>query len=184
MTKVHPTPRVQRLATILRPAEVRAVQSGVRIRERAHQVLEPQHEIGLREVLTARRGPHTALPRRNFQTFKPLLHLFQTVKNLVHRGVHAVALLFLSRRSATGGKDSATGSAVPSFDWRDPERIAAANAVARTEPQTIARARALVANPPAALAEGSDERHAAWLVALADLRHRRTAAAATGGTAA
>ncbi|WP_268801851.1 hypothetical protein [Paracoccus solventivorans] len=41
-----------------------------------------------------------------------------------------------------------------------------------------------MANPPAALAEGSDERHAAWLVALADLRHRRTAAAATGGTAA
>lgn len=125
-----------------------------------------------------------AIGSASFKVVKPLLHLFQALDNLVHRGVHAVALLFLSRRSATGGNDSATVSAVPSIDWSDPERIAAATEIGKSEPQTVVIARALVADPATAQAKGRDERHAAWLVALADLRHRRSGTAQTGGTAA
>lgn len=55
---------------------------------------------------------------------------------------------------------------------------------ARDEPETVAQARALIANADAASREGETERQLAWLVALADRRQRRAAAPRCGGTAA
>lgn len=59
-----------------------------------------------------------------------------------------------------------------------------AHVTAAAEPETVSEARAVVANPAFAATHSADYRQCAWLVALADLRHRRTAAAATGGTVA
>lgn len=61
---------------------------------------------------------------------------------------------------------------------------AAIGDIARDEPGTVSQARALLADPHAALAEPEAERQVAWLVALADLQHRRAVAAKLGGTAA
>ena len=65
-----------------------------------------------------------------------------------------------------------------------PRATSDADVTAATEPETVREARAIVANPVFAAARSTDHRQLAWLVALADLRHRRTAAGATGGTAA
>lgn len=62
--------------------------------------------------------------------------------------------------------------------WREAQRAA------RSEPDTVREARALVADPVAAAAMPTAWRQVAWLVAQADLRHRRTAALLAGGTAA
>lgn len=55
---------------------------------------------------------------------------------------------------------------------------------AREEPTTVAEARAMIADPQAALAESELERQVAWLVAGADLRQRRASAAQGGRTVA
>lgn len=65
-----------------------------------------------------------------------------------------------------------------------PRATSDANVTAASEPETVQEARAIVANADFAAAHSADYRQCAWLVALADLRHRRTAAAQTGGTAA
>lgn len=62
--------------------------------------------------------------------------------------------------------------------------LAAIHATALEEPDTVAEARALLADADAALEKPEAERQAAWLVALADLQHRRDAVAQFGGTAA
>lgn len=65
-----------------------------------------------------------------------------------------------------------------------PRATSDAHATAMTEPETVREARAIVANPAFAAVRSAEYRQCAWLVALADLRNRRTAAASTGGTAA
>lgn len=59
-----------------------------------------------------------------------------------------------------------------------------AHHTAAAEPETVREARAIVANPAFAAAHSAGYRQCAWLVALADLRHRSGATASTGGTAA
>ncbi|SDL36503.1 hypothetical protein [Paracoccus chinensis] len=58
--------------------------------------------------------------------------------------------------------------------------VAEADRTAKAEPATVAEARDLIRDPRAALDAPELHRHVAWLVAGADLRHRR-ASAATGG---
>lgn len=71
---------------------------------------------------------------------------------------------------------------MPTPDFRD--IIAACHDEARESPQTVVKARGLIADPVAAHRAGVVEMQMAWLVALADLRHRRTGTVSTGGTAA
>lgn len=65
-----------------------------------------------------------------------------------------------------------------------PRATSDAHVTAATEPETVSEARAIVANPAFAATRSADYRQCAWLVALADLRHRRSGTAQTGGTAA
>lgn len=86
--------------------------------------------------------------------------------------------------------DAAAADPAPAADSGQMEIVdsfafhAAISDTARDEPATVAQARALLADPQAALAEPELERQVAWLVALADLQHRRADAARCGGTAA
>lgn len=63
------------------------------------------------------------------------------------------------------------------------EFAAAIEAVAAEEPDTVAAARRVAADPAHAAALPADERQTAWLVLLA-ARRQRGAAARIGGTAA
>lgn len=71
------------------------------------------------------------------------------------------------------------------FELIDPAALLVeADRTARAEPTTVAEARDLIRDPHAALEAPEMHRHVAWLVAGADLRHRRACAAPGGRTVA
>ena len=77
------------------------------------------------------------------------------------------------------------GEAVDGFELINPAALLAeADRTARTEPATVAEARDMISDPAAALLAPELHRQVAWLVALADLRHRRATAALGGRTVA
>lgn len=81
--------------------------------------------------------------------------------------------------------DPEPAEAVDAGELIDPAALLAeADRTARTESATVAEARDMIADPAASLLAPELHRQVAWLVALADLRHRRASAALGGRTVA
>ena len=177
-------PGFQPVATILRPLYARIVQTRMGVRQRHGQMLEPADGIGEGEFLAAGGNPDPTLQGGTFQVSEPLLDPVEPVLDLVVG--HAAASPDLAEAQPAGA--SARVQAINGRDHLEVlDPVSFYGEVERTalkEPTAVAVARALISDPRAAVLESDVQRQVAWLVAGADLRHRRASAAQDGRTVA